>query len=74
ADAIIELRGDRAARERLGRAARLTGANYDIDRFVRKMERLYELMHEVSRSTHREGVARADLGFLSTGSAPPEDR
>ncbi len=74
ADAIIELRGDHAARERLGRAARLTGANYDIDRFVRKMERLYELMHEVSRSTHREGVARADLEFLSNGSTPLENR
>ena len=74
AEAIIELRGDREARERLGRAARLTGANYDIDRFVWKMERLYELMHEVSRSTHREGVARADLRFLSSGSTRPEDR
>ena len=65
AEAIIGLRRDPETRERLGRQAKVTGAVYDIGRFVRKMERLYELMHEVSRRTHREGVAKADLGFLS---------
>ena len=65
ADAIVGLRRDPETRERLGRQARITGAAYDIGQFVRKMEQLYELMHEVSRRTHREGVARADLGFLS---------
>src|SRR5207237_8144037 len=34
---------DSAARSALGSAARLTGARYDIDVFVRNMERLYEL-------------------------------
>ena len=48
----------------------MTGAAYDIGAFVRKMERLYRLMHETSRRTHREGVARADLSFLSAGAHP----
>jgi glycosyltransferase involved in cell wall biosynthesis len=51
-------------RRRLGAAARVTGRKYDIDGFVRKMERLYTLMHEVSRPTHRRGVIAADLSFL----------
>jgi glycosyltransferase involved in cell wall biosynthesis len=51
-------------RQRLGAAARMTGRRYDIDAFVRKMERLYTLMHEVSRRTHRRGVIEADLSFL----------
>ena len=71
ADAILALRHDAPARERLGRAARDTGASYEIDRFVRKMEQLYELMHEVSRRTHREGVAAADLSFLARDAHPP---
>ena len=65
AEAILALRLDPETRERLGRQARKTGAAYDIGQFVRKMEQLYELMHEVSRRTHREGVAKADLSFLS---------
>ena len=51
-------------RARLSAAARETGRQYDIAAFVRKMERLYTLMHEVSRRTHRKGVATADLSFL----------
>ncbi len=70
ADAILALRDDAPARDRLGRAARETGAFYDIDRFVRKMEQLYELMHEVSRPTHRQGVAKADLSFLAREAHP----
>ena len=50
---------------RLAAAARATGAHYDIAAFVRKMERLYELLHETSRATHRAGILRADLRFLS---------
>jgi len=73
AEAILNLRRDPGAREQLGRQAKETGATYDIDRFVRKMERLYELMHELSRRTHREGVARADLRFLSRDAHPAED-
>ena len=47
--------------------ARVTGRQYDIAAFVRKMERLYELLHEVSRKTKRQGVLQADLSFLSDG-------
>jgi glycosyltransferase involved in cell wall biosynthesis len=48
-------------------AARIAGRGYDIAAFVRKMERLYALLHETSRATHRQGAARADLSFLDTG-------
>jgi glycosyltransferase involved in cell wall biosynthesis len=54
------------ARARLSAAARETGRQYDIDVFVRRMEQLYELLHDVSRRTHRRGAARADLSFLTT--------
>jgi hypothetical protein len=53
-------------RVRLGAAARISGRRYDIAAFVRKMERLYVLLHEVSRATHRKGVLRADLSFLTS--------
>ena len=54
-------------RARLGAAARATGRQYDISAFVRKMERLYTLLHEVSRATRRRGVLGADLSFLASG-------
>ena len=57
-----------AERARLSAAARETGRQYDIDLFVRKMERLYTLLHEVSRSTRRRGAVQADLAFLTSGS------
>jgi glycosyltransferase involved in cell wall biosynthesis len=56
-------------RARLSAAARLTGQQFGIDAFVRKMERLYVLLHEVSRVTHRRGVLRADLSFLTSGTS-----
>ena len=52
-------------RARLGTAAQETGRRYDIDAFVRKMERLYQLLHQVSRTSHRRGVLSADLAFLT---------
>jgi glycosyltransferase involved in cell wall biosynthesis len=58
-----------AERVRLGAAARATGRQYDIGAFVRKMERLYTLLHETSRATKRKGILRADLSFL-TSEAP----
>ena len=78
-DALIVPRRDAAAlaarivwamdrpeeRARLGTAARETGRRYDIDAFVRKMERLYQLLHQVSRASHRRGVLAADLAFLT---------
>ena len=56
-------------RARLGAAARVSGRRYDIGVFVRKMERLYTLLHEVSRATRRRGVLRADLSFLTSGAS-----
>jgi glycosyltransferase involved in cell wall biosynthesis len=48
-------------------AARAAGRGYDIAAFVRKMERLYGILHETSRATHRRGVLQADLSFLDSG-------
>ncbi len=70
---IIGLRLNPEAREDLGNNARKTGAAYDIGQFVSKMERLYQLMHELSRATHRRGVSRADLNFLTEGAHPSSD-
>ena len=53
----------------LAAGARATGARYDIDVFVRKMERLYELLHESSRRTKRQIARTADLRFLHDGAA-----
>ena len=66
AAAIVQMIDDPALRARLGEGARRTSAQYDIAAFVRKMERLYELLHRVSRPTHRQGVLREDLSFLET--------
>jgi glycosyltransferase involved in cell wall biosynthesis len=55
---------ERAAQ--LAAGARVTGTHYDIQAFVRKMERLYVLLHETSRATRRAGVLKADLSFLET--------
>jgi glycosyltransferase involved in cell wall biosynthesis len=69
ADKIVWLIDHPSERARLAAAARETGRQYDIDLFVRKMERLYTILHDVSRSTHRQGVLRADLSFLTSGAA-----
>jgi glycosyltransferase involved in cell wall biosynthesis len=80
-DALIVPRRDAAAladrivyaidrpeeRASLGAAARVTGQRYDIAAFVRKMERLYTILHEVSRATRRKGVLEQDLSFLTDG-------
>lgn len=49
----------------LAAEARKTGQRYDIAAFVRKMERLYEMLHETSRATGRAGILKSDLGFLT---------
>lgn len=46
--------------------ARRTGTKYDINAFVRKMERLYEVLHRTSRTTGRSAMVDADLEFLTT--------
>jgi glycosyltransferase involved in cell wall biosynthesis len=65
AAAIEVLAADPARRQALGTAARATGQRYGIDRFVRRMERLYDLLHETSRATKRRGILSADLSFLT---------
>ena len=70
AAAIVQLIEQPALAARLSAGARLTGARYDIGVFVRKMERLYELLHESSKRTKRQGILTADLAFLSEGGAP----
>jgi glycosyltransferase involved in cell wall biosynthesis len=62
---VIDLIEQPGLAGRLAAAARETGTHYDIAAFVRKMERLYELLHDTSRATRRAGILRADLGFLS---------
>jgi glycosyltransferase involved in cell wall biosynthesis len=66
AAAMVRAMDDPALRARLGSQARLTGRQYDIALFVRKMERLYRLLHETSRPTRRRGVLAADLSFLTS--------
>jgi glycosyltransferase involved in cell wall biosynthesis len=67
ADKIIWAMDRPEERARLAAAARQSGQRYDIAAFVRKMERLYALLHETSRATRRQGVLRADLSFLTSG-------
>ena len=69
ADKIVWAIDRPAERARLSAAARDSGQQFGIDAFVRKMERLYVLLHEVSRATHRRGVLRADLSFLTSGTS-----
>jgi glycosyltransferase involved in cell wall biosynthesis len=52
-------------RARLSEQARHTGQQYDIDAFVRKMERLYTLLRQLPRSRRRRHAAGADLSFLT---------
>ena len=59
------LRDERAPCGTRRRGPRATGASYDIDVFVRKMERLYELLHAAGQRTGSRAVAEADLEFLS---------
>jgi len=56
-----------AERARLSANARVTGREYDILAFVRKMERLYEMLHDAAHAGHPRGLAGADLSFLSSG-------
>jgi glycosyltransferase involved in cell wall biosynthesis len=66
AGAITRLLESQPLAAALGAEARKTGARYDIAAFVRKMERLYELLHETSRAQGRAGILKTDLSFLTT--------
>lgn len=67
AEAIVRAIDHPDERARLAAAARAAGLQYGIDVFVRKMERLYTLLHETSRATHRKGLLETDLSFLTSG-------
>ena len=69
AGAIVRLIDDPALRVRLGADARRSSVNFDIATFVRKMERLYEILARESRTTRRNVVAKTDLSFLTEGVA-----
>jgi glycosyltransferase involved in cell wall biosynthesis len=69
ADQTVALMDAPEERARLAGNARITGRGSDIGAFVRKMERLYEVLHDVSRRTHRRGVLEQDLSFLDGGRA-----
>jgi glycosyltransferase involved in cell wall biosynthesis len=56
-----------AERQRLSDAARVAARDYDIGTFVRKMERLYTVLHDVSRRTRRRGILQQDLSYLGGG-------
>ena len=65
ADEIVWMMDRPEERRRLGEGASVTGREYDIAAFVRKMERLYVLLHETSRRTRRNTVRTTDLSFLA---------
>jgi 2-polyprenyl-6-methoxyphenol hydroxylase-like FAD-dependent oxidoreductase len=67
ARAIVHAIDHPQEREAKARAAREAARGFDIAAFVRKMERLYALLHETSRATRRKGVLQADLSFLDSG-------
>ena len=67
AGAITTLIEQPALAATLADGARATGASYDITAFVRKMERLYALLHESSRRTKRQSALTLDLSFLHDG-------
>jgi glycosyltransferase involved in cell wall biosynthesis len=64
ADKIVDLMDHPEERARLAAGARATADNYDIGAFVRKMERLYEILCRESKPTHRNVARVADLSFL----------
>ena len=67
AEAIVTLIEQPALAAELAAGARATGARYDIGVFVRKMERLYELLHESSRRTKRQGILQRRPGVPLRG-------
>jgi glycosyltransferase involved in cell wall biosynthesis len=67
ADAIVHAIDHTGERQAMAARAREAGRHYDIAMFVRKMERLYTLLHAVSRPTRRRGILAEDLSFLTTG-------
>jgi glycosyltransferase involved in cell wall biosynthesis len=67
AAAIVDLIDRPVERARLGAAAGQTAHEYDIAAFVRKMERLYTILHRESRARRRRVAETMDLSFLARG-------
>jgi glycosyltransferase involved in cell wall biosynthesis len=67
AAAIVRMIDYPDERARFAAAAASAGRQFGIDAFVRKMERLYTLLQQVSRSTKRRGILQQDLSFLTGG-------
>ncbi len=72
ARAVVALLDNPGRRDELACAARLTGARYDITTFVRKMERLYRIMHESRGKPAPRGLAGVNLSFLSDQESAPQ--
>ena len=66
---IVELIDAPDRRHELALRARETARHYDIDAFVKKMERLYGILHRHSRATRRDIARAADLSFLTEKAA-----
>ena len=64
ASKIVRLIDSPEERARLSANARVTSAEYDIASFVRKMEKLYDLLHAQSRATGRKAIFGTDMSFL----------
>ena len=64
ATAIMFMIDEPETRARLAANARETANRFDIAAFVRKMERLYDVLHAKSRATRRGVVETEDLSFL----------
>jgi glycosyltransferase involved in cell wall biosynthesis len=65
ARAMVRLIDDGELRERLAAGARRAADNYDIATFVRKMERLYDVLARESRPRRRHVAGLAELAFLT---------
>lgn len=65
ARAIVQAIDDPAERARLAAGARRTADAFDIGAFVRKMERLYDVLVRESRPRRRDVASLADLAFLT---------
>ena len=66
---IVELIDAPDRRAELAARARETARHYDIEAFVKKMERLYAILHQHSRATRRHIARAADLSFLTEKAA-----
>lgn len=65
ARAIVRLMDDGELRDRLAANARRAANRYDIASFVRKMERLYDVLARESRPRRRKVAGLPELAFLT---------